>query len=243
MSPAIEIGISTSSGGSVFEPTDISGAVLWLRADMGITLATGVSAWADQSVSGYDVSQAAGANQPAYNAADADINNHPSIDFDGVNDSLTNLAMSLSSASYTMFVACNPAAPSSQHWPWSMGTGAAGANEELSFCVSNVDVPHWRIDNGTTFAVDTTTTLPGWHVWSGYTDGDDHRIWVDGSEGTASSTSVTLGTIDRMRVGARSNGAPFSDTTIAEIVLYGRKLSAPERQLVERYMLTRYGLG
>lgn len=51
---------------SGFGPQMLSGLVLRLRADMGITIGTGVSAWADQSGNGFDFSQGTGANQPAY---------------------------------------------------------------------------------------------------------------------------------------------------------------------------------
>jgi hypothetical protein len=40
--------------------------VIWLRADLGVTLATGVSSWADQSGNGYNFVQAAGGNQPEF---------------------------------------------------------------------------------------------------------------------------------------------------------------------------------
>jgi hypothetical protein len=51
-----------------FSPTDLSGCVLWLRSDAGVTLMdeTTVSTWEDQSGHGYNVSQATQANQPGF---------------------------------------------------------------------------------------------------------------------------------------------------------------------------------
>jgi hypothetical protein len=46
-------------------PSSISGCKLYLNGDLGVTVATGVSNWADQSGNGNDVSQGTGANQPA----------------------------------------------------------------------------------------------------------------------------------------------------------------------------------
>lgn len=46
-------------------PSSIPGCQLYLNGDLGVTVATGVSNWADQSGSGNDVSQGTGANQPA----------------------------------------------------------------------------------------------------------------------------------------------------------------------------------
>jgi hypothetical protein len=72
-------------------PLTIFGAasvLQWCRADLGVTVATGVSVWADQSGNGKDYLQATAANQPTLTAADATLNNLPTIGFDGVNDTM-----------------------------------------------------------------------------------------------------------------------------------------------------------
>lgn len=60
----------------------IPGLSLWLRGDLGITLNGGaVAAWADQSGAGNHVAQASGVRQPTFVAADANLNNRPSVRF------------------------------------------------------------------------------------------------------------------------------------------------------------------
>lgn len=49
----------------IIEPNRFRGARAWFRADSGVTIATGVSAWVDKLGNGYSANQAAGANQPA----------------------------------------------------------------------------------------------------------------------------------------------------------------------------------
>jgi len=49
-----------------FVPTSIPGCQLWLRADLGITISTGVSRWADQSGNGNHALQATSGQQPTY---------------------------------------------------------------------------------------------------------------------------------------------------------------------------------
>lgn len=45
-------------------PTNVAGCQLWLRADLGITIGTGVSQWNDQSGNSNNVSQGTGVSQP-----------------------------------------------------------------------------------------------------------------------------------------------------------------------------------
>lgn len=67
---------------SDFVPTELSGCVLWLRADRGVTIAAGrVSAWADGSGRGNDVSQANAAKRPTM----GQISGRPAVLFDPAN--------------------------------------------------------------------------------------------------------------------------------------------------------------
>lgn len=72
-------------------PIDVMGGsgniVGFLAAELGITTATGVSAWASQiGGTALDMSQATGGNQPVYNTNDATIWGRPSVASDGVDD-------------------------------------------------------------------------------------------------------------------------------------------------------------
>ncbi len=73
---------------SEVSPLTIFGSAteLWARADLGITIATGASVWADQSGKGRDLIQGTAARQPGFNATDANFNGHPSLTFDDVDD-------------------------------------------------------------------------------------------------------------------------------------------------------------
>jgi hypothetical protein len=67
--------------------TILGGLAWWLRADKGITIATGVSQWNDLSGNGVNFTQATAANQPTF-VSNA-INGCPAVRGDGVNDLLS----------------------------------------------------------------------------------------------------------------------------------------------------------
>lgn len=71
-------------------PLSILGASVlqWVRADLGVTLDTGVSVWADQSGKGRNYVQATAGAQPAYSGSDATLNGQASMTFDGTDDKL-----------------------------------------------------------------------------------------------------------------------------------------------------------
>ena len=65
-------------------------SIAYFDAALGVTIATGVSAWANQNgIAGRDVTQGTGANQPTYSASDPNFGGQPSLTFDGVNDVLS----------------------------------------------------------------------------------------------------------------------------------------------------------
>jgi hypothetical protein len=77
-------------------PLSILGTDLlqWVRADLGITIGTGVSAWADQSGNGLHYAQASSTLQPTFGATDGP-NGTPALTFDGSNDFLDAAGFSL----------------------------------------------------------------------------------------------------------------------------------------------------
>ena len=89
-----------SASGTIFSPLSLSGLVLWLRADLGVTLNGGnVSDWADQSGNGEDFS-AVTDEQPLFVASA--INGKPGVDFSD-SDRLFNTGMTQATSDYTFY--------------------------------------------------------------------------------------------------------------------------------------------
>lgn len=72
-----------------FDPSQISNLVVHLDAALGITIGTGVSAWADQTAFSNHFTQAVGAVQPNYTASDANLNGQAAVVCDVVDNVLT----------------------------------------------------------------------------------------------------------------------------------------------------------
>ncbi|MCB0428571.1 MAG: hypothetical protein KDD54_00540, partial [Flavobacteriales bacterium] len=69
-------------------PDLVPGLALWIRSDSVSLSNDTVNAIFDRSGNGHDLSQSNPANKPLYLSSVANINNHPSILFDGTNDFL-----------------------------------------------------------------------------------------------------------------------------------------------------------
>ena len=68
-------------------PIALTNLRAWFKSDVGTTIATGVSAWADQSGNGNNLVQATGSLQPALTSNA--INGLPALTFDGADDTMT----------------------------------------------------------------------------------------------------------------------------------------------------------
>ncbi len=72
----------TAGAAAAFLPTDLTIMPEWYRGKFGVTVGTGVQNWADQGTNASDLTQAVGAQQPAYDAVNGILN------FDGIDDFL-----------------------------------------------------------------------------------------------------------------------------------------------------------
>ncbi len=222
--------------------TELPGCVLWLRADIGITLeGANVSAWADQSGVGNDFSQPSPANQPAYQATTPTLNGQASIDFVvGTKVLVRNAGIAASLDDSTHYYAYY--SDNSQQISGTLMRGGVGQVGGISYAGN----PSGRV---------------------GYFDGTEHR-----SGPTGIGAKQVVGLFLESDVGAkyRRNGTgaggvlPYDGdydyqsepatignniavsndllADLAEVIIYDRALTADETARLEAYLLTRYGL-
>lgn len=217
--------------GVLFSPLDISGLVGWWRADLGITIATGVSAWTDQSGTGNHLAQGAPANQPLFSASVAALGGRPALTYDGTakwifRDPLVGVI----AQPYTIASA----------WSLTDNTltrrlydGNAGNREQCFTGVNN-----YVIGAGSNISA-TVTPNTGGHASIGVYNGASGTVAVD-------TTNTGAGAVGAASAGAMYVGADFTGGanwfgSIAEVLLYNKALSAAEQGRLQGYLKGRYG--
>jgi hypothetical protein len=225
----------------------LTGLRLWLKADQGVTQASGaVSRWADQSGRGVDATQAAAGSQPALiNAA---INGRPALAFDGLNDFLTfTLPVNGLTAMTLVLVSANTVNADGT------GNGVANAplfwNETAGWGTVHLSPFQGRVKfRFGTGQVNNLPVYPRAWVGSNFTramaikDGANEKLYLEGLQvlsltGKLPAIAVTSSTGN---LGRGYNDNTYFGGRIAEVLVYDRALSDAERQQVDQYLNTKY---
>lgn len=223
----------------IAEPTPLTiitsvSVTQWIRGDLGITLATGVSAWNDQSGNGHNFAQGTGSQQPAYNAADATLNNKPTVTGDGSNDTLVNNTISNGSGVWQSgIIKMNSWGNFKVVWG---GPAVGDANDFLSQGVT----PQLSMFSGVSVNFSTGLAVGQWGraevFWSGASSYLKLRSTTvsGGNPGSNSSTGCAL---------FSSTGIGFGPYSIAERVMCSAKPTADEIATLDAYYTYSYGAG
>lgn len=235
----IGVNLNSTSGPAYggFLPTQLSGCVLWLRADLGITKdgSDKVSAWADQSGSGNHFAQGTGADQPLYVAGA--YAGQPALRGDNT-DKLTSAAAVGSGANNTLFAVFTGAGAATSY----VMAGVDGSTCAVLHRFSAALV-EWFNGGGAdryTFASGLFAGAP--HVLTvAQSNGVSLQGWWDGASSFGPVVPTTAFAGLRYVMGY-AGGANASSGDMLEVVEYSRVLSAAERLQVERYLGARYGI-
>jgi len=215
------------AGSAASAPTNISGCVLWLRADAGVlTNATGsVTNWVDQSGNGKVAVQTNAVQQPILTASA--INGLPAVTFDGAIDPNGDCLVFGDIAMQTIFIVNR------------VGAGTPG-NGGIIGSVGN-DKSIRRIDANT---------------WRSPGDGNDFSnpsgslMAVNGVNNPIAATAVWHvlmaqrggGTYTYNGIGGGYWANRSFNGDIAEVIVYNRALTDDERIRVGLYLSQKYGL-
>lgn len=216
-------------------PLDAPDLELMLKGTLGVTLVSGkVSAWADQSGNGRDVSQVLAANRPlvvTHRGRDA-------IKFDGALATLLRSPVLFGTAivePFTAYVVAEAGAPGTTPYLIDSVGGAPGIRVNRTAGV-------YRAVSGTGTVVGGAGPTEAHCVVAGATDaiyGDDY-VTPDGAGAVGfGATGLVVG---GPRTGSTATYGWFG--TISEVLIFGSAHDAAQRAQVGRYLNSEYaGLG
>lgn len=234
------VGAIAAASTAPWTPANITsvGKYFWLRADLGVTIATGVSLWADQYGLN-NATRAASSGQPAHNASDPLFNNQASIQCDGIDDAMIFSTLDLPSPS------TNPV------WFWlvfRMHTWAASAaifgGTAGGAMLVRQDTTAPRITMNAIATANANNGAPPGATVRGifsFTNSTADRSRL----GASNVTGQNAGNIDTpagsFSIAARSTGTSnFANMSIAEIACLKGEPSPAELSQLEAYGAARY---
>lgn len=230
-----------------------AGPRLWVRADAGVTTEGGavVSAWADQSGHGADLTQGAVIARPTLVAHGA--NGAPAIRFDGTDDWLGGqigpIGAPMTIVAVARFAQTNQG-PGDYDYVARIGQGAtAYGHASISrHAADNGNTNRYYAWLGTNFAMGPALDGGGWAVLASVhaTDSPRHRLYVDGGEQAVQDYARALATDGGMELGRYANGPGFASHflkgDIAEVLVYDRALDGAEVAALTAGLKGRHGL-
>jgi len=227
---------------SNFQPNWLSGSpnVLWVRGDKGVTLnSTTISAWADQSGNGHNLSQGTPSTQPTF--VSSSINSRPAAQFvSGSHQVLTNSGgCPGGNAAHTILVAgAFTATPAT----FQGLVGYGGSNTGYGSSTVGQEGKYWFGGSNNVSPMSSGNADTSSHVFTKTFDGSHIDGYIDGTS-VATLSSVTMALSTGIQVGAYADPAnTYCSANIAEVIIYNRILTAGEQTQVQRYLGNRYAI-
>jgi hypothetical protein len=212
-----------------------NGMRLWLRSTAGVPASGNLARWADQSGLGNDAVQSNAANQPTI--ATDQLGGLPLVHFTNERQTALNLPnLMAAAAGGEVFAIVRRTATMLGVDLWALG-GSNGSRYPGSTGALNDDF-------ATTGWYDTglisQSSLSSFHL---YNVGGDWTCWFQNFDGRSRFTHVgnTVGFRGAPVIGYGQRG--YFDGDFAEVLIYDRVLSDPERNTVNDYLTRKYPLG
>jgi hypothetical protein len=216
-------------------PKNLANLLGWWRADAGITLATGVSAWADQSGNGATLSQATGTAQPTYLAVNGGsaFGGMPALSFASAStQTLANGTFATPNPSTAYFAAAFSVATGT-HGVFSDSAGTqigaliTGGNDEIT---------------AGAFLATSGGASTSAAVWCAAFNGATSALYINSSSAAVASGNAGTNTGTSLSVGG-SVGLGYMQGQIAELFIFSGAHTAAQRQQMMLYLGSRYLIG
>ena len=253
--PRLSLGLGAQNirkvgGVAPFTPASLSGLSLWLKADAGVTLSgSNVTGWADQSGNGKNAVGSGTLPTRQLNA----LNGYPAIRFNNISPDTSKFVISSSfnlknSSAFVVVKQLNLDNEFARCLSFpSFADLDYNADDGLAVDFYNGE-PQLQIESNTINTVISDAAADNVFAIASYkidNSGNVNLFYNGGSEATnqnsdmASQNGVSEIYIGQSPSNITSEGI-YGD--IAEIVMYSRAVTTPERQQVEAYLNTKYAI-
>lgn len=234
-------GVVSDATDAPFSPSDIAGLVLWLDASLGTYQSTGGSAaladgdpvgeWQDQSGNGNDVTQVTGEKKPVLKTGANGLNGLPVLRFDGSSDLL---AGSASASVKHWFVVSYYDLAAWDGFDGLLTGGGGGGNDDIVLIGAYTEgLTEWY---NSASKLATSTCYRNGVSMAGTDLTGPMQEWALFSVAHATGWTITP------QVGRDRAGGAYWDGDVAAVLGYSSVLSDADREAVEDYLMTRYGL-
>lgn len=205
-----------------------------------------VDTWLDQSGNGFHLSNTAD-HRPALVSAVPELLDQPALDFDGVDDRLFGNHQIFTTGVATIFIVAQvPAIPDSIAAYFDTGPNVGS---ERWYAIAFDDPLQFRFgrDDDTVISTTMVPATGEYTVLTLVADGANSSVAVDGENQTSGEiNNVVNSNVSPFVVGSRHTMQPghqHFDGNYAELIIYDRVLSAPERLAIERDLQGKYFTG
>lgn len=197
---SLGLGLGMGATGSPFALARLSGCVLWLRADLGITLSgSNVSGWADQSGNGNNASQGTSANQPSYNVADSQYGGRPTVQFSG--SQFMSLASHFPAQPFTVYIVGQSTSGTGQQEMF------ADSGHNVSLLIATGGSTSWSMYAGTALVSSGNTRQNVAQAFAMVFNGASSKLYVNSSSSGFSGSPGTSNPSGTETIGASTNGS------------------------------------
>jgi hypothetical protein len=216
----------------IFDPKEIQGLSLWLKADAGVTLdGSNVTAWADQSGNGKNGIADVGSPQFVSSA----LNGKPAIGFNGTNARITG-ASPMQSTTGTIIIVGKHLAEKFAAVMYEQYDGY----DTFGFYRNSAPSSTLNIYNNATLTSQINVGLV-FGIFTAILDGFNSQICINGSvNAQGDAGGFTSNGPYYLSYYAANN--EYTNMQIAEVVVYNRAITTAERQKVETYLNEKYSI-
>jgi hypothetical protein len=250
------LGVGGRGGSPSFSPADIAGLALWLDASDAATLfqdAAGttpavadndpVGRWADKSGNGRHVTQATAGSRGTLKTAVQ--NGRGVVRFDGTADHLTSSSQLLSGVTgLSVFLVLHGTGESLSDSDRPLGHNTPPANDLVITFPGGKPAMRIAAEEPAAAGPNSRSGTTAGYIVSGVATATSITVWDNGVAGTPRTQALGTFSTSASGFGVGALPGPMSPYPgdVAEVLVYGSALSTTDREAVEAYLMTKWGI-